>query len=108
MCIKTDTYQCSTLTVASLCGIETKLAKHRPKLRVVYLQTTIQSTNTQHIEAFNRIINHSLPSNMANRALGTESATNKIYKKHHNSLIIVSITRNIPPSKVGAKMLKGA
>ena len=31
-----------------------------------------------------------------------------IYKKHHNSLVTVSITRNIPPSKVGAKMLKGA
>jgi hypothetical protein len=37
-----------------------------------------------------------------------ESATSKIYTKHHNSLITVSITRNIPLSKVGAKMLKGA
>jgi hypothetical protein len=36
------------------------------------------------------------------------SATSKIYKKHHNSLITVSITGNIPQSKMGAKMLKGA
>ena len=30
-------------------------------------------------------------------------ATIIVYKKHHNSLITVSITRNISPSKMGAK-----